>query len=320
MYYYEMDETGSVAAVWNTSNSMVATYTYDPYGYTVASSGSLTQNLRWKGAQYDTVTGLYYMRARYYDPTVGRFISEDPAGLAAGINPYSYADGDPVNGSDPTGLDGKCLAPALVFVPDPTGVGGSWHCTEAVLSTVTVFGRSYGALMDALANIANFNALAQGTYVLSEGQYISTGGGASDGAKPGAPAGPSWKDCLGQAWHKEGAAVIADGVDLAVSIAVPELSEEMSSADVGKVVANIAAPLVVGSAQLGVAGAKHDGIAVGSAVVAMPFHIYESAAESAAWKYAEHLPGISMVWSGTMLLRDFWNGGVEAMKCRAGGG
>ena len=94
----------------------------------------------------------------------------------------------------------------------------------------------------------------------------------------------------------------------------------MSSADVGKVVANIAAPLVVGSAQLAVAGAKHDGIAVGSAVVAMPFHIYESAAESAAWKYAERLPYISGFFSGAVLFRDFVNGGEEFMKCRAGGG
>ncbi len=83
----------------------------------------------------------------------------------------------------------------------------------------------------------------------------------------------------------------------------------MSSADVGKVVANIVAPLVVGSAQLAVAGAKHDGIAVGAAVVAMPFHIYESAAESAAWKYAERLPYVSGFFSGAMLFRDFVKGG-----------
>ena len=115
-YYYQLDETGSVAAVWNASNNTVATYTYDPYGYTVDSSGTLTQNLRWKGAQYDTETGLYYMRARYYDPTVGRFISEDPAGLAGGINPYTYGNGEPVNASDPTGLaaNGDCTAIWLV--------------------------------------------------------------------------------------------------------------------------------------------------------------------------------------------------------------
>ena len=108
MYYYQLDQSGNVAAVWNTSNSIVARYTYDPYGYTVASSGSVTQPLRWKGREYDSETGLYYMRARYYDPTVERFISEDPIGLVGGINPYAYADGEPVNRADPSGLASGC--------------------------------------------------------------------------------------------------------------------------------------------------------------------------------------------------------------------
>ena len=49
-------------------------------------------------------TGLYYNRARYYDPQLGRFISEDPIGLEGGINAYAYAGNDPVNGTDPFGL------------------------------------------------------------------------------------------------------------------------------------------------------------------------------------------------------------------------
>lgn len=140
MYYYQLDETGSVAAVWNTSNSTVASYTYDPYGYTVASSGTLTQPLRWKGAQYDTETGLYYMRARYYDPTVGRFISEDPIGLGGGINPYAYSDGDPVNGTDPSGLSLECtpiiswetegFVIGLYSLSVPVPVITGWNCID----------------------------------------------------------------------------------------------------------------------------------------------------------------------------------------------
>jgi hypothetical protein len=45
------------------------------------------------------------MRARHYDPTVGRFISEDPIGLEGGINPYTFGDGEPVNRADPSGLE-----------------------------------------------------------------------------------------------------------------------------------------------------------------------------------------------------------------------
>ena len=107
-FYYYLDQEGNVISVWNSSNTKVAEYKYDPYGYLVSSSGSLTQPLRWKGREYDSETGLIYMRARYYDPTVGRFISEDPIGLEGGINPYTFADGEPVNRSDPSGLAWQC--------------------------------------------------------------------------------------------------------------------------------------------------------------------------------------------------------------------
>jgi RHS repeat-associated protein len=60
-------------------------------------TGSLIQNKR-------DLTGLLYMRNRYYDPKTGRFTQEDPIGLAGGLNAYGFADGDPVSYSDPYGL------------------------------------------------------------------------------------------------------------------------------------------------------------------------------------------------------------------------
>ena len=63
---------------------------------------------RLAGAEYDQETGLYYMRARYYDPQLGRFLSEDPIGIEGGLNLYAYVGDDPVNGSDPTGLRQVC--------------------------------------------------------------------------------------------------------------------------------------------------------------------------------------------------------------------
>lgn len=50
-------------------------------------------------------TGLYYYRARYYDPKIGRFISEDPIKFEAGPNFYTYVDNNPTNYTDPTGLE-----------------------------------------------------------------------------------------------------------------------------------------------------------------------------------------------------------------------
>jgi RHS repeat-associated protein len=57
------------------------------------------------GQPYDQGSRLYYMRARYYDPQLGRFLSEDPIGVSGGLNLYAYAGNDPVNMWDPTGMD-----------------------------------------------------------------------------------------------------------------------------------------------------------------------------------------------------------------------
>lgn len=55
------------------------------------------------GREWDKETGLYYYRARYYDPMEGRFVSKDPIGFKGGINLYNYTDSNPVNRTDPTG-------------------------------------------------------------------------------------------------------------------------------------------------------------------------------------------------------------------------
>jgi len=57
------------------------------------------------GREWDKETGLYYYRARYYDPMEGRFISKDPIGFSGGINLYSYTAENPINYTDPFGLD-----------------------------------------------------------------------------------------------------------------------------------------------------------------------------------------------------------------------
>ncbi|MGH7567543.1 MAG: RHS repeat-associated core domain-containing protein [Gemmatimonadales bacterium] len=64
-----------------------------------------TDRARWKGALWlGPEVDIYYMRHRWYEPHSGRFLSEDPIGLAAGMNPVIFAGNDPVNGADPTGL------------------------------------------------------------------------------------------------------------------------------------------------------------------------------------------------------------------------
>jgi RHS repeat-associated protein len=105
-YYASIEPaTGDVnGLIRSTDNAVVAQYAYTPWGELEVDSTNIGNSLRWKGLVYDRETGLYYMRARYYDPKIRRFISEDPIGLEGGINTYAFANGDPINRSDPSGL------------------------------------------------------------------------------------------------------------------------------------------------------------------------------------------------------------------------
>ncbi len=83
---------------------MAQTQTFDSFGKQTASSGSLINPFQYTGRESDTETGLDYYRARYYSPTLQRFVSEDPIGLAGGANAILYAGNSPVNFLDPLGL------------------------------------------------------------------------------------------------------------------------------------------------------------------------------------------------------------------------
>ena len=76
--YYEKDGLGSVTSLSNAAGAVANNYTYDSFGNLVASSGSIVNNFRYTGREFDSETTLYFMRARYFDPASGRFISEDP--------------------------------------------------------------------------------------------------------------------------------------------------------------------------------------------------------------------------------------------------
>lgn len=97
-------------------------YGQNPYSKT----SPFNQPLTWQGtlvAQRRDLSGQIYLRNRFYDPNTGRFTQEDPIGLAGGLNLYGFANGDPVNFSDPFGLfaggpcdipDLKCLSAAVM--------------------------------------------------------------------------------------------------------------------------------------------------------------------------------------------------------------
>jgi RHS repeat-associated protein len=102
--YYHADGLGSVTSLSSAAGSIANTYTYDSFGKLTASTGSLVNSFRYTARESDTETGLYYYRARYYDPSTGRFLSEDPVHFDGGNNFYLYDDNDAVNFTDPWGL------------------------------------------------------------------------------------------------------------------------------------------------------------------------------------------------------------------------
>ncbi|MEW5743936.1 MAG: C1 family peptidase [Nitrospirota bacterium] len=107
VYCYHFDAIGSTVGMTDESQTMVNRYAYDEFGTVANQQETVYQPFTFVG-QFGVMTepnGYYYMRARYYDPQVGRFISEDPIGFDGGdINLYQYVGANPVNFTDPSGL------------------------------------------------------------------------------------------------------------------------------------------------------------------------------------------------------------------------
>jgi RHS repeat-associated protein len=122
-YYFITDFRGWVWGLTDDSGTIVESYNYDPFGRILA--GSLLSHARFlSGAhegQWDAETGLYYLGARYYDPSLGRFIQEDAvegsADLPASQNRYVYCQNDPVSLIDPTGYSPENTGTPARFTP-----------------------------------------------------------------------------------------------------------------------------------------------------------------------------------------------------------
>ena len=103
LHYFHQDGLGSVVALSTGGSSLVEGYAYGPYGEPVSAS-AVGNPFRYTGREYDAETGLYYYRARHYDPSIGRFLQPDPLGYGDGLNVYAYVGGNPINLIDPLGL------------------------------------------------------------------------------------------------------------------------------------------------------------------------------------------------------------------------
>ena len=101
-YYYHPDEQLSTALITDDTGTIKNQYRYDAFGVGLEASEELPNRIRYTGQQYDEVTEQYYLRARYYNPILGRFLQEDVY-QGDGLNLYAYCRNNPVVYYDPSG-------------------------------------------------------------------------------------------------------------------------------------------------------------------------------------------------------------------------
>jgi RHS repeat-associated protein len=149
------DALGSTIALADASGAVQTRYTYDPFGATSQHGVSTTNTSAYTGRELD-VAGLYYYRARYYDPGIDRFISEDPSGFEGGINLYQYAGDSPLNYVDPLGLTITVNGSA-----DPFGIGIAVNGSQVDYQTaINYLSRAPGMaaiLHDLDIDLSNYN-------------------------------------------------------------------------------------------------------------------------------------------------------------------
>ena len=101
-YHYCSDELGSITHILDEEGKTLNHYEYDAFGNTTISEETVDNRFRYTGEQYDKVTEQYYLRARYYNPIIGRFLQEDSY-YNDGLNLYAYCESNPVRYIDPSG-------------------------------------------------------------------------------------------------------------------------------------------------------------------------------------------------------------------------
>jgi RHS repeat-associated protein len=140
--YYDFDALGSTAELTGAGGTDLDTYSYLPFGEVSQATGSLHNPFQYVGQDgvMNDGNGLDFMRARFYSPTTGSFVTRDPLGLAGGTNPYGYARNNPSSFIDPTGT--SPIIPDLIIIlsdsavaAEPVSVGTAAEWLDEYVST-----------------------------------------------------------------------------------------------------------------------------------------------------------------------------------------
>lgn len=119
-YYYLYNGHYDVVQIVDTAGNIVNQYDYDVWGNFLTKTETIENHFTYFGQTYDETTGLYYLRARYYDPTIGRFTGQDPA--EDGYNWYVYGNQNPIMFADYSGANPLIVATAIVAAGVVDGV------------------------------------------------------------------------------------------------------------------------------------------------------------------------------------------------------
>ena len=105
IYVPHADANGNIVRYTDTAGNIVAEYTYDAFGKTIAQSGSMADifRIRFSSKYYDSETGLYYYGYRFYSPSLMRWLNRDPIEEGGGLNLYGFCVNNPISRIDPNG-------------------------------------------------------------------------------------------------------------------------------------------------------------------------------------------------------------------------
>ncbi len=140
--FYLSDRQGSVRGLTDNTGVLQDQISYDAFGNSSETNTAYGDSRKYAGYLFEATVGLYYARARWYDPGTGRWTTEDPDGFGAGdVNLQRYVGNGPTNGADPTGLDPAPGAKPLQAVP----YSGPTTWDEYAANSVTTKRLSYSA-------------------------------------------------------------------------------------------------------------------------------------------------------------------------------
>ncbi len=159
-YYYHFDALGSVVALTNSSGDTVEAYEYSVFGQVGASDPNHPNRFMFTGREFDKETGLYYYRARYYNPQIGRFLQTDPIAYGDGMNLYRYCHNNALTWVDPLGLSINDRIAEGYVVFGYAFAGGTWYVLYETPDgrTWNMAGIGYAVLSTGPAEVATATA------------------------------------------------------------------------------------------------------------------------------------------------------------------